>query len=122
MTYHDYFDPRRCIRTARHKLIANFTTAPFFMNPAQDWRPKTITVDPPNPPYAYHPPIELYDLQADPLETRNLADKPEHADLARSLASELHEWMVTTGDPLIAGVPISPMHRRAMEFLSGGPA
>lgn len=118
MTYHDYFDPRRCIRTHRHKLIANFTAAPFFMNPSQDWRPKTITVDPPNPPYAYHVPIELYDLEADPLETRNLADKPEHAALTRSLANELHEWMTTTADPLLAGVPISPMHQRAVDFLA----
>ncbi len=34
MTYHNYCDPCRSVRTAQHKLIVNFTTAPSFMDPS----------------------------------------------------------------------------------------
>src|SRR5205085_1510747 len=66
MTYHDFYDPRRCIRTATHKLIVNFSNAKFFMDPSQSWRPKTITKHPEDPANAFHPQTELYDLVADP--------------------------------------------------------
>ncbi len=117
MTYHDYFDPRRCIRTHRHKLIANFTTAPFFMNPSQTWRPLTITKEPEEPTYAYHPHIELYDLAEDPLELEDLADKPEHAEVRRDLTQRLLAWMEETEDPLLDGPPPSPHHRQTIAAL-----
>lgn len=117
MTYHDYFDPRRCIRTPTHKLIANFSTAYFFMDPSQTWRPATITAHPEEPAWAYHPHIELYDLQADPLEFNNLAESPEHADLRDELASRLLAWMEDTHDPLLHGPPASPHHLATIEKL-----
>ncbi|MCP4166939.1 MAG: sulfatase [Chloroflexi bacterium] len=118
LTYHDYYDPRRCIRTERHKLILNFTAAPFFMDPSQSWRPKCVTVKPDRPAYAYHPSVELYDLETDPLEFTNLADYPGYADVRLDLLERLKMWMVDTRDPLLQGVPVSPMHRRAWAELS----
>lgn len=120
MTYHDYCDPRRCLRTATHKLIVNFTSAPFFMDPSQQWRPKTITLHPPRPEFAYHPPVELYDLVTDPLERQNLADDPAHADLCRDLLARLHAWMTDTHDPLLQGIPTPPMHDMALRALRDG--
>jgi N-sulfoglucosamine sulfohydrolase len=117
MTYHDYFDPRRCIRTATHKLIANFTTAPFFMDPTQSWRPLTITKRPEQPEHAYHPHLELYDLVRDPLEFENLADQPAYAALRQELARRLLEWMEETADPLLAGPPPSPHHEATLAAL-----
>jgi N-sulfoglucosamine sulfohydrolase len=119
MTYHDYYDPRRCLRTRDFKLIVNFTVAPFFMDPSQSWQPKCITVNPPNPSYAYHPPLELYDLNHDPLEFDNLADDPNYASKQRELLDRLSAWMQTTQDPLLEGVPVSPMHRKVWEALRG---
>jgi len=121
MTYHDYFDPRRCIRTRTHKLIANFTTAPFFMNPSQTWRPGTVTKRPPEPTYAYHPHLELYDLQSDPLEEENLVDSEAHAGLVSELSGRLLTWMEETDDPLRHGPPTSPHHEAAMEALRARP-
>jgi len=119
MTYHDYYDPRRCVRTARHKLIVNFSAAPAFMDPSQSWRPRTSTVLPPDPALAYHPPVELYDLAADPREWRNLADDEAHAGPRRALLDRLGGWMRETGDPLLAGAVTSPLHRRVVAALAG---
>ena len=120
MTYHDYCDPRRCIRTANHKLIVNFTFAPSFMDPSQSWRPNTVTSHPPQPEYDYHTAVELYDLVADPQETQNLAQSPQHRSICRMLLMRLHDWMSDTHDPLLSGIPPSPMFDRAMGALTTG--
>jgi arylsulfatase A-like enzyme len=119
MTYHDYYDPRRCIRTERYKLIVNFSAAPSFMDPSQSWQPRTVTAIPADPALAYHAPIELYDLAADPNEWRNLADEPDYATIRGDLLACLGRWMRETGDPLLAGAVTSPMHRRVAGMLAG---
>lgn len=119
MTYHDYCDPRRCLRTESHKLIVNFTAAPFFMDPSQAWRRRTITTHPDEPAYAYHEPVELYDLHADPGETTNLSGQAEFAAIERSLLDRLHAWMTDTSDPLLHGIPAPPMHSVAVRALRG---
>lgn len=119
MTYHDYYDPRRCIRTAQHKLIMNFSAAPAFMDPSQSWRRRTATIVPPAPALAYHPLLELYDLASDPHEWQNLADDPAVAKVRRDLLGQLHQWMAVTGDPLLAGAVTPPLHRQALAALAG---
>jgi hypothetical protein len=99
----------RCIRTATHKLIVNFTAAPAIEDPSQTYRPKTIPVVPADPAYAYHDPVELYDLVSDPLEHRNLAGRPDAADIQTELLERLNHWMIETDDPLLEGIPVSPM-------------
>lgn len=119
MTYHSYPDPQRCLRTEHHKLIVNFSSSASFMNPSQQWRPSTITVHPTNPIFAHHPPVELYDLHADPLEQCNLAFDPGYATLRTGMLSQLHTWMQETNDPLLNGIPTPPMHHFAMNALRG---
>jgi arylsulfatase A-like enzyme len=41
---------------------------------------------------------ELYNLNDDPLETRNLAGLPEHASLMADLLERLRRWQERTGD------------------------
>ncbi len=115
MTYHDYYDPRRSLRTEQWKVIVNFTAAPAFMDPSQSWRPRSTAVTPIN---QYHPLVELYNLDADPVELTNLAENPAHADTRRDLLTRLHEWMRDTGDPLLAGAVTSPMHTQAVSALT----
>jgi len=59
---------------------------------------------------------ELYDLQADPEETRNLINRPEHQDLVRQLNTRLFEVLKETGGdsmPLKPDRgPTFPMRRR----------
>jgi hypothetical protein len=65
------------------------------------------------------PPLELYDLQADPLEMHNLIDAPEVAPVVNDLRPRLLAWMQATGDPLLDGPVASPYNRRALETLTG---
>ncbi len=51
----------------------------------------------------YYPKIEkylLFDLQTDPLEMHNLAEKPDHASTVKKLKTKLKELQKQTGDDL----------------------
>ena len=41
---------------------------------------------------------ELYDLQADPWEMKNLAGKPQHAERLKRMRQKLYDWMLETRD------------------------
>jgi arylsulfatase A-like enzyme len=118
-TYHRYYDPRRCVRTAEHKLILNFSAAPASMDPSQSWRPRTTPVVPLMDAAGTHPIVELYDLRADPLELHNLTGHPAYASVRRDLLDHLYVWMRATGDPLLRGAVPAPMHHWALAELTG---
>jgi arylsulfatase A-like enzyme len=120
LNYHDYYDPRRAIRTETHKLIVNFTTAPAFLDPSQCWRPPSDVVTPPNHAQAYHPDMELYDLSKDPWEQHDLAPQAAYASIRADLLKRLHRHLVETHDPILQGAVTSPQHRRAVELLQSG--
>lgn len=119
LTYHDYYDPQRCIRTETHKLIVHFSASPAFMDCSQSWRPRAQTVEPPRPGLAYTVPVELYDLEADPWELKNLADEEEHAAVRTNLLARLCQHMEATDDPLLQGGVAGPMHYMALDQLRG---
>jgi arylsulfatase A-like enzyme len=118
MTYHNYYDPQRSVRTARYKLIVNFSAAPSFMDPSQSWRPRSETVVPMDPARAYHSPLELYDLAEDPNETKNLAQTPAMSSVLKDLQAQLQRHLKETGDPILNGAVTNPMHRRALDWLA----
>ena len=122
LTYHDYYDPRRAIRTHTHKLIVNFSSAPAFMDPSQCWRPQSDVVVPSNHAVSYHPYVELYDLAKDPWEQNDVAGRAEYASIRKSLLQHLHQHLVETQDPILQGAVTSPQHRRAVELLKGVPS
>ncbi len=118
-TYHTYYDPMRCIRTERWKLVANFEFAPWqdtspdFDDNAKSYyeAAKALAV-----PYdrQYHPPFELYDLENDPWEQQDLADSAEHQDIRDGLIRQLRQWMRDTGDPLLEGPIAQGAYRKRM--------
>jgi arylsulfatase A-like enzyme len=117
MTYHDYYDPRRSIRTDRYKLIMNFSSAPTFMDPSQSWNRRCTPVVSPNGNIGSHPAVELYDLEADPYELNDLGLDPDHAEVRAQLLADLADWMASTDDPLLDGAVTSPAHANAVGFL-----
>jgi arylsulfatase A-like enzyme len=66
---------------------------------------------------------QLFDLQSDPDELTNLADKPEQAERIKSLTAELERWQKSLGDtaPLTVAQPQSPEwdHTRIPEPMPG---
>ncbi|MFF0483240.1 sulfatase [Streptomyces sp. NPDC004435] len=126
MTYHDYYDPRRAVRTDRFKLIVNFSSAPGFMDPTQSWHRRCSAVEGhPHPNTESHPEVELYDLASDPLELADVADDPAYAEARATLTGALYAWMRDTGDPLLAGAVTGPQHHRSVAALlthEGAPA
>jgi N-sulfoglucosamine sulfohydrolase len=117
ITYHDYYDPRRSVRTASRKLIVNFSSAPAFMDPSQSWRPRADTVVPANHALAYHPAYEFYDLSRDPWEQKDLSKDPTYASVIEQLRKQLAEHLTATRDPILNGAVTPPLHQRAQAWL-----
>jgi hypothetical protein len=68
---------------------------------------------------AGRPDEELYDLQGDPDEMKNLVGKQEMGELLQQMRRRLADWMVETDDPLRHGPIASPTYKRNIERLFG---
>jgi len=106
-TYHDVYDPRRVIRTERWSYIRNFEEGPALPLPA-DIAPSLAASALGPERDAPRPPEELYDLQADPHQFRNLAADAAYADTKAGLRARLQCWQEQTGDPLLRGAVPEP--------------
>jgi arylsulfatase A-like enzyme len=111
-TYHDSFDPIRAIRTKEFSYIENYASRPLLDMPLDiaDSAPGRVMAPLVASP---RPERELYDLNDDPTESRNLlasdvTDKVEA--IANDLALLLHDWRQKTNDVIpseFAGTRIS---------------
>ncbi len=105
------FYPQRTVRTDRYKLIENLL--PDQINPGYDFTNgrfegvvPAIEAASPVVREAYHrmkqpPRFELYDLESDPYEFRNLTDSDEHEAVFEDLKQRLAAWRMRTKDPLL---------------------
>ncbi len=101
-TYHDDYDPMRCIRTQKWKYIKSFEPRLVISLPADIERSpagQALTPDDLTP----RAPEELYDLENDPNEFNNLAFDLRYKEVRDDLESRLHRWMVETEDPILKG-------------------
>jgi arylsulfatase A-like enzyme len=95
-------DIKRCMRTRRHKYIRNYDPGPSLMF-STDLEISLTRRDMGNEHIAPRPEVELYDLEADPMERRNLAGRDEFADIERDLAGRLRALQEETRDPILEG-------------------
>ena len=111
-TYHEHYDPIRCVRTARHKYIRNFAARPMLVLPSDVYNsPSRQSSTDDESLWSHRPQEEFYDLVDDPDEIRNLAGDPAIEDLLKQARRQLSEWMEQTDDPLRHG-PISRVDAR----------
>lgn len=103
-------DRVRAIRTERWKLIRNlrpdlswvgrnlYTGRAFPNVPLYAEGAAAGTLEPLQAAFAAttKPEWELYDLERDPLELDDLADRPEHAEVLAELRAELEDWIEET--------------------------
>jgi arylsulfatase A-like enzyme len=103
-TYHEHYDPIRCIRTERFKYIRNFAPRPMLVLPSDVYNsPSRRSLTDDEALWKHRPTEEFYDLEEDPWERNNLADSPAASDLVSQAQARLFGWMEDTGDPLLQG-------------------
>lgn len=119
--WHDYEDRVRALRTERYKYIRNdYADLPATPSADAGRSPSMAAIR------ALHkkgqltplqarifrqprPAEELYDLEADPTESRNLASDPAHQQTLRQLRARLEAWVTETRD-------LTPLRRTPDEF------
>ncbi|QDV17204.1 Arylsulfatase [Gimesia panareensis] len=103
-TYHEHYDPIRCVRTDRFKYIRNFAQRPMLVLPSDIYNsPSRQANQQDEALWAHRPVDELYDLDLDPLERTNLAERLEYRSHLTELRGKLSHWMDETEDPLRDG-------------------
>jgi N-sulfoglucosamine sulfohydrolase len=111
-TFHEItmYYPMRVVRERRFKLIWNLAHGLEYPFASDLWESATWqatiksgglygkrTVD----AYLHRPKFELYDLQNDPHEVKNLADDPQHKDTLDRMKAKLKAFQKQTKDPWI---------------------
>ena len=112
-TFHEItmYYPMRVVRQRWYKLIWNIAHGldyPFasdlwaastwqatIQNSRQYYGKRTVEA------YLHRPKFELYDLENDPHEVKNLADDPEHQKILNDLQAKLKAFQKRTNDPWI---------------------
>ena len=113
-TFHEItmYYPMRSIISGRHKLIFNIAhelpypfASDLYASPT--WQMALKTKLPvyglrSTSAYIHRPRFELYDLEADPDELKNLTDDAQHAKLIAELKDKLKAWQKQTRDPWVS--------------------
>lgn len=110
-TFHEVtnYYPMRGIRTRQYKLLVNLAHPlpfPFAADlyQARTWQASLARGDTMYgarsvAAYVHRPHVELYDVLADPNEVRNLAGKPELAEVEKELTDKVRAFQQRTKDP-----------------------
>jgi N-sulfoglucosamine sulfohydrolase len=113
-TFHDCYDPMRAVRTEKFKYIRYFEKSTHHPVPGDIVDGGAHRELGSVPRFGSE---ELYDLERDPNETRNLADDEAYGDVCREMRARLAGWMCSTADPLLEGPVGSPFYQASVEGL-----
>jgi len=122
-TFHEVtmYYPMRGIRTRRYKYIQNLCPELPFphasdLHASKTWQELITKLEMKMgqrtvQDYLHRPPEELYDLEQDPWESLNLAQKLEFQELLADLRGRTHEFRQRTNDPwlILENYPDPPL-------------
>lgn len=101
VTYHAAYEPMRCIRTDRYKLIRYYD---YHLNHIaaniDTSTPKKLVMDSGWSSWPRQREM-LFDLWIDPVERINLIQEPQYQEIYADLSKRLWAWMEMTQDPLL---------------------
>lgn len=101
VTYHASYEPMRCIRTERYKLIRRYDYHRGIVPANIDrGKSKQFLLDHGMMNRAI-PREMLFDLYLDPVERQNLVDDSAYLEVYNDLSDKLSKWMEETADPLV---------------------
>ena len=101
VTYHAAYEPMRCIRTKRYKLIRYYDFHNGHVPANIDESPcKSLLIES-GLLRKTRAREMLFDLYIDPVERENLIENPDYKDIYTELRIKLENWMEKTNDPLI---------------------
>jgi arylsulfatase A-like enzyme len=110
-TFHDCYDPMRCVRTRRYKYIRYFEKSSHHRVPGDvvnGGASRELGQ------VSRGEAEELFDLEQDPNERRNLAGDVGARDVCQEMRARLAAWMKSTEDPLLAGPVGSPFYWKSI--------
>lgn len=103
VTFHAAYEPMRCIRTERYKLIRFYDNhhrvIPSNIDDglSKDFLIKSGYLD------KNRQREMLFDLYLDPVERENLIEDGRYNEIYNALSKQLDEWMEETKDPILSG-------------------
>lgn len=103
VTFHVNYEPMRCVRTERYKLIkffdsySNIAYANIDDSLSKEFLLKSGYLN------CKREKDMLFDLYFDPVERVNLIENEEYREIHEDLSKRLEAWMRETGDPLLKG-------------------
>jgi arylsulfatase A-like enzyme len=101
VNYHAAYEPMRCIRTERYKLIQFYDVHDsLVLANIDESLSKTFLLDH-GLRDKHREKTYLFDLYHDPMERENVVEDSAYAEILQDLQARLHAWMVETNDPLL---------------------
>lgn len=101
VTYHASYEPMRCVRTERYKLIRRYDFHNCIVPSNIDNSLSKQFVLDAGILDRVNAREMLFDLYLDPMERENLVDNADYKDIYNDLSNRLSEWMKQTDDPLL---------------------
>src|SRR5690606_29568361 len=98
--FHSSYDPMRCVRTERYKLIRDFGTTGRMVHLGGDKGISELLAREHGAMEEPRSPEMLFDLYLDPMERVNVAGEARYRGVYEELSGRLTAWMERTRDPL----------------------